>query len=222
MPKITVALISPVCLIGDARANLSHFRGWIDSAIAEGARFVAFPEMALSGYARDPAVLNAAQPVPGPLTDELAEITAEHDFYLSIGMVEQRGKSYYNAQVFVGPDGYLGHYRKHYPTVPEREALGIQPGDSFPTFMLDDIKLGINICADSRHPETIDPLAEQGVQLVHTPHSNGLAFGTSGEIWTRGKMCYYLERIRRCRAHILINNMDGSVPAKLSAIPAVV
>ena len=211
MSKITVALISPLCLIGDSEANLAHFRGWIDRAVAAGARFLAFPEMALSGYARDPAVLEAAQPIPGPLTEELAEITAKHDIYLSMGMVEQRSESYYNAQVFLGPDGYIGHYCKHYPTPLEREILGILPGDSYPTFMLDGIKLGINICADSRHRDTIDALAEQGVQLIHTPHSNGVNFGNSGEVWTRSKLCYYLERIWRCRAHILINNMAGSV-----------
>ena len=210
MSKLKVALISPICRINDVPANLAHFTRWISKAKGKGARFIGFPEMALSGYAQDPGILNAAEPVPGPTTEELEAIAKRFDVYLSIGMLESAGQKYFNPQVFIGPGGYIGHYSKHYPTKMEQQALGISPGTKYPTFMLDNIRFGINICMDSRYADTNEALAEQGVQLVHTPHSNNKTLGQHAEIWTRGKIAYYLNRIWHSRTHILINNMAGS------------
>jgi predicted amidohydrolase len=104
----------------------------------------------------------------------------------------------------------MGHYRKHYPTAGERQALSTLPGTAYPIFRLGDVRLGINICADSRQLDTIDALAEQGVQVVHNPHANYLSLGRNPKEWTRGKLVYYLQRVIHCRAHFLINNLAGT------------
>jgi predicted amidohydrolase len=208
---ITVAVVSPICRIGDVEANLREFDAWVTRATAQGAQLVLFPELALSGYAHDPEVTRTtAEPIPGPATSSLEQIARARGVTLSVGMLERCDGIYYTAQIVVSPQGYLGHYRKHCPTANEQQTMLVSPGQGYPVFDVDGIRLGINICADSRQPETIDALAEQGVDLVHTPHANGLGLGADAEEWTRGKLVYYLDRIVRCRAHIAVNNIAGT------------
>ena len=209
MPGITVSVVSFASRIGDVAANLERCALWAEKAADAGAQLVAFPELALSGYGYDPALRAVAEPIPGPTTAALVRIATEHDVYLSIGMMEEQAGNLHNAQILVGPEGYLGHYRKHYPTAAEREHLATLPGEAYPVFDICGLRLGINICADSRHLDTIDALARQGVDLVHNPHANFMSLGQNAEEWTRGKLVYYLERIMRCRAHFLINNLAG-------------
>ena len=211
MPRITVAVISPLCRIADVKGNLAHFEAWIRKATQRGAEFVAFPEMALCGYGHDYRIVEAAQTIPGPAVRTLERIAREEKVYLSVGMLEKKGLKFYNAQVVVGPSGYLGHYRKRHPTLDEMKYLKISPGNRFPIFRIKGIRVGLNICADSRHNDTIDALARRGAELIHNPHSNSLGLGKDAEEWTRGKVVYYMDRVLRSRAHILVNNMAGSV-----------
>lgn len=211
MSTITVAVLSPICRVGDVEANLAHFETWIARCVDRGAELVAFPELAVCGYAYDPAIRTLAEPVPGPTTGALERLARRYQAYISIGMLERSGDAFYNAQVIVGPEGYLGHYRKHYPTPKEREHLSTLPGEGYPTFEIKGICFGINICADSRHLDTIEALAARGVRLVHNPHANFVSLGKDAEEWTRGKLVYYLKRVFACRAHILINNIAGAV-----------
>jgi predicted amidohydrolase len=211
MSKITVAVVSPICRVGDVDANLVHFEEWIARCVDQGAELVAFPELALCGYAYDPTLKTVAEPVPGTTTRKLEQLARRFRVYISVGMLEKQGDDYYNAQVVVGPEGYLGHYRKHYPTPKEREVLSTLPGKAYPTFEIKGIRFGVNICADSRRLDTIEALAARGVRLVHNPHANFLSLGQDAEEWTRGKLVYYLERVIACRAHILINNIAGTV-----------
>jgi predicted amidohydrolase len=212
MGEIIVALISPVCEHGNADANVKSFDAWTRKAAENGARFVGFPEMAISGYAHEPKLLPFAETVPGPSVSKLENVASEYSVYLSVGLLERDGETYWNTQVLVGPDGYIGAYRKHFPTEDEQETLKTRPGKEYPVFTIDGIKFGMNICADSREIETISALADQGVELVHSPHANVVpSLGVDAESWTRGKLCYYVERSLRCRAHILLNNIAGTV-----------
>lgn len=170
-----------------------------------------FPEMSLSGYADDPAIKNCAEATDGPLVKKLESIAALNNIYLSAGMIERENENNYNTQLMIGPHGYIGRYRKVYPTGVERRTLDIKPGTEYPVFTIkNDIKVGINICKDSRHIDTVDTYAAEGVQLILSPHSNK-GFGSDAETWTRGKLVYYLERIIKCRAYYLVNNMSGQV-----------
>ena len=214
MPELSVALISPICQLANVKANLTHFERWVQKASEQGARFVGFPEMAVSGYAHDSRLLPVAETIPGPSVEALERIAAEYSVFLSIGMLERAGDRYWNAQVLVGPEGYLGAYRKHFPTSDEQATLKTTPGVEYPVFIIDGIKFGINICADSREMETIAALADQGVAVIHSPHANVVPhLGVDAETWTRGKLCYYVERVLRSRAHMLLNNIAGSAIA---------
>lgn len=210
MKTLTVAVISSRSRFCDVAANLRHFETLIKKASSRGARLVCFPELALSSYTTHPTTLEVAQKLPGPLTDKLGRIARQNKVYVSAGVAEKAGSKYHIAQVVVGPKGYLGKYRKYHPTGGE-EDCGFSRGRSFPTFDIDGFKLGINICFDGRHEDTLEAMKRAKVDVIHHPHGNGLALGKDAEEWTRAKMTYFVPRAVAARAYILVNNSAGDM-----------
>ncbi|MCP4855600.1 MAG: carbon-nitrogen hydrolase family protein [Fuerstiella sp.] len=110
------------------------------------------------------------------------------------------------AQILVGPEGYLGKYRKHHPTGPE-QSCGFAPGQLFPTWDVDGFRLGILICFDGRHPDTLEAMKQAGADIIHHPHGNNVGgLGREAEEWTRSKMVYFVPRAVQSRAYMLVNN----------------
>ena len=205
---LTVAVVSSHSEFCDVEANLKHFEALIKEAAGKGARLVCFPELALMAYSTEKEILDVAEEIPGPSTARLESIARSHDVYLSVGMAEKDGEKYHIAQAIIGPDGYIGKYRKYHPTDPEREC-GFSPGEEFPVFDVDGFRLGINICFDGRHEDTIQAMKDAKVDMIHHPHGNYLSLGKDAEEWTRGKMVYFVPRATFSRAYILINNSAG-------------
>ena len=205
---LTVAVVSSHSEFCDVEANLTHFASLIKEAKGRGARLVCFPELALMAYSTEKEILDVAEPIPGPSTEKLAAIARSHDVYLSVGMAEKDGEKYHIAQAIIGPDGYIGKYRKYHPTGTEQKC-GFSPGKEFPIFDVDGFRFGINICADGRREDTIQAMKEAKVDMIHHPHGNYLSLGRDAEEWTRGKMVYFVPRATFSRAYILINNSSG-------------
>ncbi|MCZ6852868.1 MAG: carbon-nitrogen hydrolase family protein [Gammaproteobacteria bacterium] len=204
--SLTVAVVSPRSVFGDVEANLNHFTEFIEEAAAKRARLICFPELALTSYSTHAEVLRSAEEIPGPTTKKLEAIAKRLDVYISVGMAERDGKRHHITQLLVGPQGYLGKYRKNHPTGGE-QACGFAPGTSFPTWDIDGFRFGILICFDGRHPETIEAMKKAHVDIIHHPHGNTVGgVGREAEEWTRSKMVYLVPRAVQARAHILVNN----------------
>ena len=163
-----------------SRHLAKFFESLARRASKRGARLVCFPKLALTSYAADTHVIDVAEKVPGPLTDRLGDMAKALGIYISIGMAEKARGKHHIAQVAVGPSGYVGKYRKYYPTPSERD-VGFAPGRSFPTFDVDGFRLGINICADGRHADTIEAMRKAKADVVHHPHGNFLWLGKNAE-----------------------------------------
>lgn len=206
---LTVAVVSPRCVFGDVDANLKHFTQFIERAAAKGARLICFPELALVSYSTDKDVLLHAEEIPGPTTMKLDAIAQRLDVYISAGMAEQHGDHFHITQLVVGPQGYLGKYRKNHLTGSE-QACGFLPGESFPTWDIDGFRFGMLICFDGRHQHTIDVMKKAHVDVIHHPHGNVAGgLGRHAEEWTRSKMVYFTPRAVFARANIIINNSAG-------------
>jgi predicted amidohydrolase len=206
--SLSVAVVASQSKFCDVDANLEHFESFIKEASEKGARLACFPELALTSYTMAPAVLKVAESIPGSSTDKLAKIAAVHNIYLSMGMAEKNGEDFFISQIIVGPDGYMGKYRKHHLAGPGEQG-GFSAGVGFPIFDIDDFKLGVNICYDGRFPDTIEAMREARVDVIHHPHGNWLGQGKDAEEWTRGKLVYFVARAVHARAYILINNSAG-------------
>ena len=78
MQKLKVAVISSKSKFCDIDGNLTHFNLLIQKASSKKAKLICFPELALSSYTNKKNILDVAQKIPGPITDELQVFTKKY------------------------------------------------------------------------------------------------------------------------------------------------
>ncbi|MEH6549279.1 MAG: carbon-nitrogen hydrolase family protein [Pseudomonadales bacterium] len=174
LDTITVAAIQMEPRLNDKAGNMAKALSCIDEASAAGARLVIFPECALTAYVFEDSTETAAaaESVPGPSTEILTKKAKEKDVYIVAGMVETHESGFYNVSVLVGPEGYIGKYRKMHPWYPAEEAWPITRGESdqgFPVFKTEIGNIGMCICYDMWIPETARMLALNGADIIAFP-----------------------------------------------------
>lgn len=110
-------------------ANVQASLDQIAEAAANGARLIVLPELASTGYAfdtREEAYAHA-EPVPdGPTCAAWAAAAKQHDAYIVAGIAESDGVKLYDSAVLIGPEGFIGKYRKTH--LWNREKLMFTPG----------------------------------------------------------------------------------------------
>lgn len=173
MPETwTVAGVQMDCALGDKRANLAAMTRKLGEATDRGAKLVVFPECALTGYgfASREEARAAAEPLPGPATDEMARLCARRGVWAVFGMLEAAaGGKLFNACALVGPTGFVAGYRKlHLPCLGADRFT--DPGDRpLAVHDLGGLRLGMNICFDGSFPESARILTLLGADLVVLP-----------------------------------------------------
>jgi predicted amidohydrolase len=169
----TIAAVQMDCRLGDTAGNLVAVRERLAEAADRGAKLIAFPECALTGYcfeSKDEAWPHA-QPLPGPATDALADDCRRLGVWAVVGLLEREEATgrLFNACALVGPGGLAATYRKiHLPF------LGVDrfttPGDRpFAVNDLGGLRVGMNICYDGSFPESARVLALLGADLIVLP-----------------------------------------------------
>lgn len=149
--------------------NLDEACDAIRAAAGNGAKIIVLPEASLSGYIyRD---LDQFKPymdtVPGKATDAIAAITREHQCYVAIGLAEidEATGMTYNTGVLVGPDGYVGKYRKN--GLNPSDILWFKPGNTgYPVFDTEFGKVTMLICYDDTYWEPARVAAVKGADIV--------------------------------------------------------
>lgn len=154
-------------------SGLARLEAAAAQARAAGAHWLVTPEMYLSGYLIDPALLAArAQPAEAGLA--LAAIAWRHRIGIVAGFPERQPHGLpYNAAIAVAPDGEtLATYRKtHRYGAADRQRFSA--GDRAPAvFDWQGWQLGLLICYDVEFPETVRGLALAGADVVIVPTAN--------------------------------------------------
>jgi len=166
-----IACIQMRPVFGDIEGNIARSLAFIEQAAAQGAALIVLPELANSGYVfRSRAEAFAlAEPVPGGRTTEAwAAAAARHDLFIVAGICERDGTKLFNSAVVIGPDGYIGTFRKVH--LWNEEALYFESGDlGFPVFDTRLGRIGVGICYDGWFPETFRLCALQGADVVCVP-----------------------------------------------------
>ncbi len=118
----------------------------LEEAARGGAKTAILPEVSLTGYDVSHRNYTIAEPVPGPLTDWLCQVTKRLGIVVVAGMIEREGRDLYNVFAVTDSTGWRGHYRKiHISTV---ENCCWKPG-STPGIIDTGIgRIGLGICAD--------------------------------------------------------------------------
>jgi predicted amidohydrolase len=154
---------------GDAAANLDRAVAGVAEAAAQDCRIVVLPECTDLGWTH-PSARDAAQPIPGPHVERLADAARANRIYLAAGLVERAGDRLYNAAVLLDPAGrILLHYRK----INELDfALDLYAvGDRLAVAETELGVIGLNICADNFADSSAiaHTLARMGAQIIVSP-----------------------------------------------------
>lgn len=177
--------IATVCMGADPRdvkKNRDNMLAYIEKAAAENVDLIVFPEEILQGVGTTSMqqfnpedkmyMVNVAELVPeGESTQIFVEQAKKHNMYICWGMCErdeERFDATHNVAVLVGPEGYIGKYRKVH--LPLCERLYHYPGfGDYPVFDTKIGKIGLEICYDKCFPEVARTLALKGAQIILGP-----------------------------------------------------
>jgi N-carbamoylputrescine amidase len=166
-----VACIQMEPVIGNKRTNVSRSVGFLEAAAERGAELVVLPELVNSGYVfRDRAeALELAEPVPdGETTATWLEAAARLELFVVAGIAERDGGVLYNSAVIIGPNGYVGRFRKVHLWGDEKRVFSV--GNlGFPVFEAPFGRLSVAICYDGWFPETYRAAALQGADILCVP-----------------------------------------------------
>lgn len=171
MKDIRIAAVICNSLATKTRHNLDRMVQWITAAHREGAAIVCFPEMNVTGYSSLEIIKEAAEPVPGPVTDELLHLAESAKITILAGIAERDGKGrIFASHLVVKPNKLVSVYRKLYVAPPEHSVF--TAGDQIPLFETQGIKFGIQLCYDAHFPELATHMAAKGADLIFMPHAS--------------------------------------------------
>ncbi len=152
---------------GSADVSVGQFCDLLRSAPGES-DLICLPE-GISVIGTGKTYFDVSEPIPGPLSDRLAEVARAKKSYLVAGLYDREGSAIYNTAVLFDRAGQIvGKYRKTHLPQEEAEA-GITPGDKFPVFQTDFGKVGLLLCWDVQFPESSRALALKGAEIILLP-----------------------------------------------------
>jgi predicted amidohydrolase len=169
--KYKIALAQMCSQAGDKTENLRNIEKTVVGARKQSADLIVFPELSLTGYVVRDQIYELAETVPGPSTNTIQKIAKTAQMHIVFGMPERSEKTQatlYNTAVLVGPDGYIGKYRKMYlPTHSVfEEKRYFRPGYAATVLDTGLGKLGLIICYDIFFPEVTRLTRLMGAQLI--------------------------------------------------------
>ncbi|VAX32158.1 Aliphatic amidase AmiE, partial [hydrothermal vent metagenome] len=137
----------------------------------QSADLFVLPELFTTGYqfVSRAEALGLAETIPdGVTTKALLALAKTINSHIVAGIAEREGDAVYNSAIIVGPNGYIGKYRKAHLFDTEKEIF--VPGNTpFEVFDLGFARVGIMICFDWRFPETARTLALKGADIIAHP-----------------------------------------------------
>jgi predicted amidohydrolase len=169
--KLKIALAQITARREDKKGNLKKIEELTLKAKEQNADLIVFPEMSLTGYVLRDQIYELAETVPGPSTDKVAALAKKTGLHIVFGMPELSEKTkgiIYNTAVLIGPEGFIGKYRKmHLPTHSVfEEKRYFRPGYQVPSFDTAIGKIGLSICYDVFFPEIYRLSRLKGTQLM--------------------------------------------------------
>ncbi|GJM22768.1 MAG: hydrolase [Planctomycetota bacterium] len=171
------------------QAALEHHLPFIDEAGKRGVQILGLQEIFNGPYfcpGQDPRWYEAAEAVPGPMTELMSEYARKYEMVIVVPVYErEQAGVYYNTAAVIDADGsYLGKYRKNH--IPQTsgfwEKYYFKPGNlGYPVFETRYAKVGVYICYDRHFPEGARALGLNGAEIVFNPSAT--VAGLSQYLW---------------------------------------
>jgi omega-amidase len=151
----------------DPRANFAKVEAGIRAAASAGAKLIALPECAISGY--PPLHYAKAFDINirliHRLNDEVTRLARESGIWVVVGTITGKPGGLLNSALVISANGELvGRYDKMHLMPLDRHYFA--PGRSVRPFRAGNKLIGVQICYDVRFPEGFRYLREQGARLM--------------------------------------------------------
>jgi predicted amidohydrolase len=165
--KISFIQMRPA--LGDMDTNIKKIERLVEDV--KDANLVVLPELCNSGYnfkTKERAFAAAEEINGSKFIGRLEALCKHYNFHIVSGFNERDNDRLYNTTVLVGPDGYIGKYRKLHLFLNEKDLF--VPGDTgLPVFDIGICTIGMLICFDWIFPEVWRVLALQGTDIICHP-----------------------------------------------------
>jgi predicted amidohydrolase/adenosylcobinamide amidohydrolase len=204
---LRIALLHLDAIPGDIAGNRARIEASIQEAVGQGADWVMTPELAESGYNFASRIgTNWIAPFPDAWMSTLAAIARDNRVALFIGFAERDAKSgkLHNSVAVIDREGVIrGTYRKQrVHGGPESWAT---PGTGGAPFVVDEIPVGVLICADTYKPEVAASYRQLGAAILLAPANwPPVDQMGPGDLWER--------RSGETGLPIIVNNRTGREP----------
>jgi len=176
---LNVAAVQWEPLLGQNEHNRDRLIELISEAFNQGAELIVTPELSNSGFVFNTRkeAYSCAELIPGgPTTSALEDAAKKAKGYIVSGLLEKENGLIYNAAVLIGPEGYIGKYRKNHRW--DIEKTFVEPGNlGLPVFELPIGRIGLQVCYDGWFPEIARIYALKGVDLICEPTNWPIAPG---------------------------------------------
>jgi len=175
--RVAVVQFNPQVGLDNLESNALAARQRLQQAAKEGANLIVLPELATTGYcfdSREEAFAHA-EPVPdGRIVRGWIAFASEYQVYIVGCLPEVDGQQLFDTAVLVGPEGYVGKYRKTH--LWNEEKLFFTPGNlGFPVFDTRIGRIALLVCWDIWFPETARIVSQLGADIICIP---------TGWVWT--------------------------------------
>jgi len=153
---------------GNIKSNVIKTLDSLQHSICD---LMVLPELFNTGYqfiSREEA-LSLAEEIPyGYTCSSLEEIAKKNNIFLVFGLAEKDGNKVYNSSVLLGPEGFIGRYRKSHLFFEEKDVF--DRGDTgFQVYDIGGVRIGMMICFDWWFPESARTLALLGADIICHP-----------------------------------------------------
>ncbi len=165
---IRVAAVQMEPVVGKKEKNVKRGIEFINEAADNNAKLVVLPELSNSGYTFETRkeAFSLAEPIPGgDTTNKWIETAREREVYISSGIAEIDEDKLYNSCILVGPDGYIGKFRKVH--LWHNEKMFFEPGNlGYPVYYTPIGRIAMVNCYDNWFPESWRLCALNGADIV--------------------------------------------------------
>ncbi len=169
--KLRVACVQMDPRVGERDANVASSLSLLETCAAKGAQLIVLPELCNSGYkfkSREEAFALSEEVPHGPTASAWLVAASRLSITIVGGIAERYQGRLYNSAVVVGPDGYIGTYRKNH--LWSEENLFFEPGNlGVPVWCTPFGRIAVAICYDIWFPETFRLAALQGADILCVP-----------------------------------------------------